>query len=310
MLELGISASTIRLGCTPAVNLFPVIAEPILLSERQAEYPVVPDARRRLEVEAWSIDAVSGITPGASAPTPIAPLYGFRHGRGAAGVFFHATRRTSGWRTDRGTELFVSFADLSGRARVPDAEVASLRLTCFNGDLPSRLPFGLEDRSDFELPQSGAVRRVRCLVKPTAVVQPPLGKPLLWRLISALSLNHLSLVEEGRDALRELLRLHNVGQSTAGERQIQGLTAVSSAPAYARVLAEDGLAFARGRRVELEVDEEQFPGGGPFLFTCVIERFLALYATMNSFTQLVVRSRQRKQPLREWAPRAGCRTLL
>ena len=129
-------------------------------------------------------------------------------GRGAAGVFWHAVRRASGWRTDRGTELFISFADLGGHPRVPDCEVASLRLTCFNGDLPSRLPFGLEDRSDFELPQSGAVRRVRCLVKPTAVVQPPLGKPLLWRLISALSLNHLSIVDDGRDA-SELENQHN-----------------------------------------------------------------------------------------------------
>lgn len=310
VLELGLSAQSVRLGCVPVVNLFPLSAEPILLTQRQPEYPVVPDARRRLEIEAWAVDSVVGITPGGGEPTPIAPLYGFRHGRSGAEVFWHVTRRPSGWRTDRGTELFVSFADLSGRLRAPDAEIASLRLTCFNGDLPSRLPFGLQDRTDFELAQGGPVRRVRCLVKPTPVVQPPLGKPLLWRLVSALSLNHLSLVEEGREALRELLRLHNAGQSTSGERQIQGLSGVHSAPTYARVQAEQGLAFARGRRVELEFDEEQFPGGGMFLFACVLERFLALYATMNGFTQLAVRSRQRKRVVREWAPRAGCRTLL
>ena len=85
------------------------------------------------------------------------------------------------------------------------------------------------------------MRRILCLVKPTPVVQPPLGKPLLWRLISALSLNHLSLVEEGREALRELLRLHNAGDSASGERQIQGLVAVRSAPSFARVLTVLGL---------------------------------------------------------------------
>lgn len=311
IVEFGVTPRTFRLGCTPIVNLFEQSAEPILLTQRSVEYSVVPDARRRLEIETWAVESVVGIIPGEGEPRAIEPLYGFRHGRSdAGGVFWHAVRRASGWRTDRGTEVFLSFADLSGRIRAPNAEVASLRLTCFNGDLPSRLPFGLDERTDFELAQGGPVRRVLCLVKPTPTVQPPLGKPLLWRLVSALSLNHLSLIEEGREALLELLRLHNAGDSTAGERQIQGLMAVRSTPAYARVVTEQGLAFARGRRVEMEFDEEQFPGGGMFIFASVLERFLALYASMNSFTQLSVRSQQRKRVVREWAPRAGFRTLL
>ena len=313
VLELGVSARTFRLGCTPAVNLFAQTAEPILLTERDSEYVVVPDARRRLEIETWSVDVVRGITPGGTEPYPIEPLYGFRHGRGdPQGVFWQATRRATAWRTDLGMEVVLGFADLSGRLRVPDAEVVSLQLTCHNGDLPSRLPFGVDERGDFELAQGGPIRRVLCLVKPTPVVQPPLGKPLLWRLVSSLSLNHLSLVQEGREALRELLRLHNVGDATAGERQIQGLVDVRSAPAYARVPGAPGggIAFARGTRVEIDLDEEHFPGGGLFLFASVLERFLARAATMNSFTQLVARSRQRKRPLREWTPRVGDRVLL
>ena len=55
----------------------------------------------------------------------------------------------------------------------------------------------IDERGDFELVTGGPVSRVRCLTKPTGVIQPPLGKSLLWRLVSALSLNHLSLVEGG-----------------------------------------------------------------------------------------------------------------
>jgi type VI secretion system protein ImpG len=257
------------------------------------------------------VDSVTGITPGEGEPRPIEPLYGFRHGRSdAKGVFWHAVRRRSEWRTDAGTELFISFADLTGRLRAPDAEIAALRVTCYNGDLPSRLPIGADERGDFELVAGGPVRRVLCLVKPTPVVQPPLGKPLLWRLISALSLNHLSLVEEGREALQELLRLHNAGDSASGERQIQGLTGVRSAPSFARLVTEQGLSFVRGRRVDVDFDEEHFPGGGMFLFASVLERFLALHATMNSFVQLTAHSRQRQRPVREWPPRSGYRTLV
>ncbi len=312
VLELGLSADAVRLGCTPAVNLFAHTADPILLTERQLEYPVVPDARRRLEIETWAVDEVKAITPGQGEPRVIAPLYALRHGVGEqeGGTFWHGARRSTGWRTDRGTEVFLSFADLGGRVRMPDAEVVSCALTCFNGELPSRLPFGVDERGDFEFAAGGPVSRVRCVVKPTRVIQPPLGKALLWRLVSALSLNHLSLVEGGRDALQELLRLHNTGDGTAGERQIQGLVDVRSAPTYARVGSAHGVAFARGRRVEVVFDEEQFPGGGMFLFASVLEQFLALSASMNSFTQLTATSRQRRRTVREWAPRSGWRTLV
>ena len=312
VLENGLSAENVRLGCTPVVNLFPHTAEPILLSERTYEYPVVAEARRRLEVNVWSVEEVKLIRNAAEQPVPMAPLYGFRHGgtRGDGRLFWHAVRRPSEWRTDGGTELFLSFADLSGALRVPDAEVVSLRTLCSNGDIPSRLVFGSDERSDFELTAGGPIRRIACLVRPTPQVQPELGKPLLWRLISAMSLNHLSLVDEGVSALRELLTLHNTANSLAAERQIDGLVAVRSSPAFARVASQHGVAFANGRKVHVEFDEEHFPSGGLFVFASVLERFLALYASMNSFTQLVATSRQRRRPLREWAPRAGWRALV
>ena len=191
----------------------------------------------------------------------------------------------------------------------PALDAVTARLTCFDGNLPSRLPFGGE-AGDFELKGGGPLRRIGALVKPTPVVQPPLGKPQLWRLISQLSLNYLSLVDEGTEALQEILRLHNVGDDAAGEKQIQGIVRVSSGTAHARVVGEHGLAFARGRRVELELDEEQFAGGGAYLFASVLERFLGLYASLNSFSALTARTRQRRRPLGEWTPRSGWRALL
>ncbi len=312
MLETALTAESIKLGCTPVVNLFKQSAEPILLSERTYEYPLIAEARRRLEVNVWAVERIALIKPNTDRPLPVAPLYGFRHGsaRGDGQLFWHAARRASAWRTDGGTDLFLSFADLSGNMRVPDAEVVSPTVICSNGDLPSRLAFGSDDRSDFELTSGGPVKRIVCLVRPTPQIQPALGKPLLWRLISAMSLNHLSLVDEGVSALRELLTLHNTGNSLSGERQIEGLLHVQSTPSFARVASANGVAFAHGRRVEMEFDEDHFPGGGLFLFTSVLERFLGLYASMNSFTQLAVKSRQRRKPLREWAPRAGWRTLV
>lgn len=311
-LELGLSARALRTGCTPAVNLFHQSAEPILLTERTFEYPVVADARRRLDVDVWSIDKVTIVEENAREPRVVYPLYANHHDldeRGDA-VFWKATRRPSSWRTDGGSDVFIAFSDLSGRLRVPDVDVVTIHVTCYNADLPGRLQFGSEGQGDFELVTGGPIERISCVVTPTPTVYPKLGKSLLWRMISSLSLNHASLVEDGVDALRDLLRLHNLAETLAGERQIEGLVGVKSEPSFARVYSSHGVAYARGTRVDFEFNEEQFAGGGMFLFASVLERFLALYASMNSFTQVSARSRQRRRVVREWPPRAGWRTLV
>ncbi len=46
MLEQGVNAKTFRVNSTPVVNLFAQTAEPILLTQRRYEYPVIPDVRR------------------------------------------------------------------------------------------------------------------------------------------------------------------------------------------------------------------------------------------------------------------------
>lgn len=318
MLEAGVNQSTLRLGCSPIVNLFPHVSEPILLTQRRAEYPVIADARRRLTTEIFSVDDVAAVTPDSDRVLRFRPFYGpARRARTAAaedgqevtGLHWLAKRRESGWRTDDGTDVLLSFLDRSGRTAHPEQDTVTTRLTCFNSDLPSRLAFG-NPNGDFELEGAGPVRSVTALIKPTRVIQPPLGDGQTWRLISQLSLNYLSLVESGGEALRETLRLYDFADSASARKQIDGIVGVKSAPTFARILTEHGLTFARGRRVELELDEEQFTGGGVYLFGSVLERFLALYASMNSFSVLALNSRQRKRAVHEWPACAGWKPLI
>src|SRR6185436_15222925 len=102
------------------------------------------------------------------------------------------------------------------------------------------------------------------------------GRHTLWWLVSQLSLNYLSLVSDGREALQGVLRLHNFGDSAYLEKQIEGLADLKSKRRFARVASEEGVAFARGTQVEIEFDEEQFVGGGMYLFASVLEHFLGL----------------------------------
>lgn len=157
---------------------------------------------------------------------------------------------------------------------------------------------------------SGPIQKIIALRKPTNTIRPPLGTGAFWRLISHLSLNYLSLVQEGAEALREILRLYTPGGAGATDRQLEGIMEVSSGRQLARVADEAGIAFVRGTRVQLTLDEDYFVGAGGFLFSSVIERFLGLYVGLNSFSQLEVRTKQRKGALRRWPARAGQTILL
>jgi type VI secretion system protein ImpG len=309
-LEMDLSKKTFRLGCCPVVNLFPQVAEPIRLDQRRYEYPVVPDVRRDYSTEVFSVDEVSSI----DADQKIIlyeSFYSLRHSTRREGHsgYWLARRRPSTRHNDEGTEVSLSLVNLSTASFRPEAPTLSVRTTCTNRDLPSRLPFGNQD-SDFEMEGVAAMRRIVALRKPTQPVRPALGKGALWRLVSHLSLNYLSLVEQGREALQEILRLYDVGRTAYSQNVIQSITRIQSRPHFARLISEQGVSFARGLRIDMEIDEEQFTGGGVFLFASVLERFFAMSASLNSFTQLAVATPQRKGALHEWEPRSGRKLLV
>ncbi len=68
--------------------------------------------------------------------------------------------------------------------------------------------------------------------------------------------------------------------------------------------------FCRGTEVTLTFDEDAYAGTSAFLLATVLDRFLGLYASVNSFTQTVARSRQREGIWKRWEPRAGEQVVL
>jgi type VI secretion system protein ImpG len=268
------------------------------------EYPVVADASRRRAVEVYSVEEVLTTDPRTRAVEHIEPFYALRHGAmNSARRYWQAMRRPAMRPQESDTEVYLSFVN------VLDPCTVTVRALCCNGDLPSKLPFGAA-AGDFELESAVPVQRVSALVRPTGALRPPLAGGSLWRLISQLSLNYLSLVEGGGESLREMLRLYNFSRSPYADKQIDGIVSVRSRRRFAPLPEAEGASFARGTQVEMEFDEQQFVGGGAYLFAAVLERFLGQYVSMNSFCQLLARTRQRKEVLKSWPPRAGSKVLV
>jgi type VI secretion system protein ImpG len=310
-LENGVSARTMRLGCTPVINLFSHVAEPILVTHTKHEYVVIPDVRHQETTEIFSIDEVMASNTTRRESISLEPLYSYRfQARSEAGrVYWHGIRRMNMLGEREPSTMYLSLVDVDGVMTEPDAEVLTVRCSCSNFDLPSRLSFGLED-GDFLAEEYPVVKQITALRRPTPTYDPPRAKGQLWRLVSQLSLNYLSLTEEGIGALQEILRLHNFTDSTYLENQIGGIVGLNSKPHFAIMQSVYGNVPARGTRVEIEFDERQFVGGGVYLFANVLDRFLGSYTSINSFCQLAARTNQRKEMLGEWPPKAGNQPLV
>jgi type VI secretion system protein ImpG len=117
--------------------------------------------------------------------------------------------------------------------------------------------------------------------------------------------------EDAADALREILELYNLVDSDANRAMIKGLAAVNSRRIVGRVGGAAG-GFCRGIEVAIELDESKFSGSGAFLFACVLERFFGVYASINSFSQMVARCIQRegRGDVWRWPLRVGDRIAL
>ena len=63
--------------------------------------------------------------------------------------------------------------------------------------------------------------------------------------------------------------------------------------------------FARGTKITLTFRDTLFKTHSAYLFASVLSHYLALHASINSFTQLVVSTRQGEGVLKSWPPRAG-----
>ncbi len=309
--NLVVNTDTFCLNATPVVNLFSCITEPLAVEHRKTEYWVIPDVRRIEATEVFSIDKVacsSAVYEGKE--VVFEPFYSVRHHLageedGEERAFWCLQRRSSGRKGDDGTDVFLSFVDWQLVSVDPDVDAITVHATCTNRDLPARLPFG--DRAgDFDMEIAAPVARITCLLKPTPTRRPPLGGPLQWNLISHLSLNYMSLVEGGEEALKEILRLYDFDNSPVTRQQINGIVSLKSD----RVTKRVGQSFCRGVRVTMEFDEDKYVGTGVYLLASVLERLFGQYVSVNSFSQMVARTSQRKEPLKQWPPRNGNRILL
>lgn len=143
------------------------------------------------------------------------------------------------------------------------------------------------------------------ITEPTAPIRPVLDGSLLWTLISNLSLNYLSLLS--KEALTSVLRAYDFRalvdrQAERISRQrMEGIVDIKTQPTE-KLLR--GLPV-RGLRSEITLSQSAFGSEGElYLFGTVLSRFFSLYASINTFHELIVINADNKERY-SWGIQSG-----
>ncbi len=327
-LEGCVEAQSFAPFCTPVINLFPMRADPIPLSDRYAEHHVVPDRTRPDHFEVYQVRRCVGIGAKATEEREFLPFYSatdfdVESARGGAYFVVHRVPKTlsnkerlhgrrSGY---AGSEVYITLVDSKAAPYRSDLRQLSVETLCTNRDLPILMPVGVGG-SDFTMDSTSAApyESIRCVSgRPRSPMASYAEGDFAWRAISHLALNYLSLVDnsekEGALALRDILKLYAGHGDEYVRKQVEGIKSVRARPLTRPVPTPGPIAFARGLEVTVTLDEAAFAGTGVFLLGAVLAEFFTKYVSINSFVETVIATTQRGQVMR-WAPKIGQRQVL
>ncbi len=309
--RLAVNKDTFQIGCSPIVNLYPKISEPIRLDQRRSEYMLVPDMRREFSTEVYSIQKVSVASDVAERGRAIDPYFSYRHSEDTSSQnssYWYSRMQSTGREDLPGTEMYLSFMDLNFSPTQPPTQIVYAHTLCMNRHLAETMPIEVK----MTIEQPAPVAEITNITKPTPQIDPPYSGSALWRLVSHLSLNFLSLANErdGITAFREILQLYNISDEPSVNQQIIGIEEMLVRRVVRRIGNDAWRGFCRGHEISLRFNNDMYVGGSAFVLASVLNRFFALYTSVNSFTQLVIRSNQRKGEWKRWQPMTGEQIVL
>jgi len=322
-LENALDASHFRLFCAPAVNLFPRAADRIHVNNFDTEHHLVVDRNRPMDFEIFGIEKLHAVSQDGETIAEIRPFYAADHRTNPqAPVMYYTLQRRARQLSTRqqqlgaragygGSECFISLVDSAQRQLEGEIRQVDAQVLCTNRDLPIQLALG-QGRTDFLIEGGVPVESVRCVTGPSYPRASPAFGDTAWKLISHLSLNYLSLMDDGPEAgaqmLRDMLGLYADAHDSAALRQIEGVRGIGYRSFVRRMPVAGPMSYGRGLEVTLTLEDSAFEGSGIIPLGAVLDRFFARYVSLNSFTQTRLLSTSRGE-IKTWPLRIGRRQI-
>ncbi len=314
-LEKIISLESLALGCTPIVNLFEQVGEPIKIDHQISEYHVIPDAHRSQEsIEVYQVKSVDISSDAHFDDMSCTPYFGhkFKSLNYKKQLYWFLNRKYCwelGGHHISGSEVFMSFSELGEMNQLSDHIIVTPKLLCSNRDKTLQLVLG-RDKSDFSFWQTNheVIENIRCIKPMTDPVYRDKTKKNDIDLVGHVFINQLCFAgaEENLNVLKDVLALYSSENDYDNNLIKFGLLEVNTKQVTERHPVNLKQGFCRGIEYTLTIDEKYFTDNNAYLFGRVLSEFLTKSCSINSFVKFILMSKQRGEIAR-WKPKLGVR---
>ncbi|OCL85553.1 hypothetical protein AAX26_01981 [Aliarcobacter thereius] len=293
------------LNATPIINIFNTDAVPIKKDFSNDEYLIEPIELTKEQGEVFSVENVRAWSDKTSSYQDMLPFEEFEHS--AEGREFYSIKTKTSNQGDR-TNSYIRFSNVSRDNVFSNiSTTVSLKLLCTNRNIPTNLRIG-----DICIPKIGANSvnsPFKNITVPTISYPPPIAKDFLWKIISNMSLNYLSLADI--NTLRRVLAIYDfygaydLKQREINARNLEGLVSID----YSKCEYIDEGFPIKGHHIKIKLDKSKFSTlGEAYLFCTVINEFFSLYGSLNSFHKLSVEVLN--EDTFEWPIKIGSKTVI
>ena len=290
------------LHATPAINLFSHEAESFVNDYRHSYYEVQPMRNADHSYEIYSIDQVNGNNRKLGRKSAYTQMGLFDPDNNTQPVYQTTTRAGEAGRIN----TYISFS-YPPSYELDNRESIQISLTCSNGRNTEKLKAGDITR---KTSSTSELVDFSNIIAPSDSQPAPTGQSVLWRLLSHLAINYLSLADA--DNLKSLLELYlfpargTSREEAANRKRIDSITEIRVQPCDRLV---DGIPM-RGQAIQVTAEARQFSSNGDlYLFGMMLDRLLASFASLNCFTEFSLVDSSSNQVYR-WPIRAGDRLLI
>ncbi|WP_449556577.1 type VI secretion system baseplate subunit TssF [Huaxiibacter chinensis] len=315
--DIKLRRDSLRLHCSPAINLFTHYAEPVRPDGRRVEYPLRASNRQPDAYDIFQISAVTSKVKSASdnpgSQIRIWPEFeSFQHqveySRQREVVYWHHRTKTSLFH--RGLDHTIAFIHADGS--LPDGsrfidDIITTSLICTNRMLPTRLHTG---DICVAVNKNPAVASFQNVTRPTQPLYPVTDGDMHWSLISAMNLNYLSLLD--RETLIQILRtfdlpgVHHPQRARLSRQKLDAIEKLETKPVDRLFKGVS----VRGLATTLWIRPDPFACEGEiYLLGTVLSHFFALYASINSYHCLKIINTESRESW-EWQEKMGQHALI
>ncbi|PQJ84385.1 type VI secretion system baseplate subunit TssF [Aliivibrio sifiae] len=305
--EVVLKDKHLKLHCTPAVNLFEQDGDPIRLDHQRNDYKVRPQSSNQEHYEVYSVENVESWSKAERRRKQLIEFESFEHQINQRDKRDFYKTKVSERINGRGLERYISFHSHNNQISDLGTETVLLKLVCSNADLAERLSVGDVIYTTHKSPTYATFSNI---TKPTQSVSPQVNGELQWQLIANMSLNYLSLANI--DVLKVLLStydFHSRVDRQAHRASIHRLDGIRSASMNPTDRVFRGVAI-RGVKFKVAMNSTYFVNEGDmYLLASILNEFIRLYSSINSFTELEVFDEDTGEEY-EWPSLTGQQTIL